>query len=63
VMGLLALLESRHRLAQMLRDGVALLFIAALIVWAFYRFEVRPWPGGALPLPATTYLLNLRTLI
>jgi hypothetical protein len=47
----------------MLRDSVALLLIAALVIWAFYCFEVRPWPGSTLPLPATTYLLNLRTLI
>ena len=39
------------------------IFIAGLVIWAFYRFEVRPWPGSALPLPATTYLLNVRTLI
>ena len=36
---------------------------AGVIVWASYRFEVRAWPGTTLPLPATTYLLNVRTLI
>jgi len=40
-----------------------IVLVAGLVVWAFYRFEVRPWPGTALPLPATTYLLNVRTLI
>lgn len=40
-----------------------LVFIAGAVIWAFYRFEVRPWPGSTLPLPATTYLLNVRTLI
>jgi hypothetical protein len=39
------------------------ILIAGLVVWAFYRFEVRPWPGTGFPLPATTYLLNVRTLI
>jgi hypothetical protein len=63
VTGLLALLGSRRRLTRTLRDGVALLLIAGVVIWAFYRFEVRPWPGSALPLPATTYLLNVRTLI
>jgi 4-amino-4-deoxy-L-arabinose transferase-like glycosyltransferase len=37
--------------------------VACLVIWALYRFEVRPWPGTGLPLPATTYLLNVRTLI
>jgi hypothetical protein len=32
-------------------------------VWTFYRFEVRAWPGTGLPVPATTYLLNVRTLV
>jgi len=39
------------------------LSVAGLVVWAFYRFEIRPWPGTSLPLPATTYLLNVRTLV
>ncbi len=37
--------------------------VAGLVVWAIYRFELRPWPGTVLPLPAVTYLLNLRTLV
>jgi len=37
--------------------------VAGLVVWATYHFELRPWPGSALPLPAVTYLLNLRTLV
>jgi len=78
VMGLLALLLRRGRADWRLQIGdyrlqnckkrvaAHLLFailIAGLVVWAFYRFEVRSWPGSALPLPATTYLLNVRTLI
>jgi hypothetical protein len=39
------------------------ILLAGLVVWASYRFEVRAWPGTTLPLPATTYLLNVRTLI
>jgi len=46
-----------------LRDGAVILLIAGLVVWAFYRFEMRAWPGSTLLLPATTYLLNVRTLI
>jgi len=63
ICGVLALSESRHRTLKMLRDGVAVLFVAGVVVWAFYRFEVRPWPGSTLPLPAMSYLLNVRTLI
>jgi hypothetical protein len=39
------------------------ILLSALVIWAFYRFEVRPWPGTRVLLPATTYLLNVRTLI
>ena len=39
------------------------ILIAGAVVWAFYRFEWRPWPGTNVPLPATSYLLNVRTLV
>jgi hypothetical protein len=79
VTGLLVLLESGRRVNRRQRDGLMqfvvrrLLFVvrclspvvlvAGLIMWAFYRLEIRPWPGSTLPLPATTYLLNVRTLV
>ena len=37
--------------------------VAGVVVWAFYGFEVRPWPGTRVLLPATSYLLNVRTVI
>ena len=39
------------------------ILIAGMVVWGFYRFEIRPWPGTGFPLPLTTYLLNVRTLV
>ena len=52
----------RHYLVVIGRLSL-LVLVAGFVVWAFYRFEVRPWPGTGFPLPATTYLLNVRTLV
>ena len=65
VLALLALLNLRQFPTPLRHCSLFIgsLFIAGVVVWTFYRFEVRPWPGTAFPLPATTYLLNVRTLI
>lgn len=69
----LSLLEAWRRAGHRMCGGrpylravgrcAAIFAVAGVVVWAFYRFEVRPWPGTRIPLPATTYLLNVRTLI
>jgi len=52
-----------RRLLLVIGRWSLVILLAGLVVWAFYRFELRPWPGTDLPLPATTYLLNVRTLV
>jgi len=58
VLALLAPLPLRHRLTAAL-GGLAL---AALVLWAVYRFEVRTVPGFPIPLPAATHLEIYRSL-
>lgn len=48
----------RHRLMAAL-GGLAL---AALVLWAVYRFEIRPVSGFPFPLPAATHLEIYRSL-
>ncbi len=58
VLALLAPVRLRHRLTA-IPGGLAL---AALALWAVYRFEVRPVAGFPLPLPAATHLEIYRSL-
>jgi len=58
VLALLAPVPLRHRLTAAL-GGLAL---AALALWAVYRFEVRAVPGFPIPLPAATHLEIYRSL-
>ncbi len=58
VLALLAPVPLRHRLTAAL-GGLAL---AALVLWAVYRFEVRAVPGFPIPLPAATHLEIYRSL-
>jgi len=58
VLALLAPVPLRHRLTAAL-GGLAL---AALALWAVYRFEVRAVPGSHIPLPAATHLEIYRSL-
>jgi len=48
---------------QVLRWGIRLLVMygaALFVVWAVYRFEFRPLPGGSFPVPATSHWLILQ---
>ncbi len=67
VLGLLVLADAalrapHNRLRAVLRrvfSYAGMMAVAALVVWALYRFEVRPLPdvaGGALPVPAASHL-------
>jgi hypothetical protein len=58
VLALLAPVRPRQRLTAAL-GGLAL---AALTLWAVYRFEVRAVPAFSLPLPAATHLEIYRSL-
>lgn len=39
-----------------------ILVVAAFTLWALYRFELRPLPGGNVPLPFVTHLLIWKSL-
>jgi hypothetical protein len=56
-------LQRRRALLLACGRGALVLVVAGLALWAFYRFEVRPWPGTTFPLPATTYLMNVVHLV
>ncbi|MDW8068689.1 MAG: glycosyltransferase family 39 protein [Anaerolineae bacterium] len=58
ILALLAPVRLRHRLAAAL-SGLAL---AALVLWAVYRFEVRSVSGIPFPLPAATHVAIYRAL-
>ncbi len=55
---LLAPVRLRHRITAILIG----LLLAALTLWAIYRFEVRPVAGSPIPLPAATHLEIYRSL-
>lgn len=47
---------------ESIKQWAFLLPVAALTVWAFYGFEVRPVSYAAFPLPAATYWDSVRTV-
>ncbi|HRQ36523.1 MAG TPA: hypothetical protein PLD25_01235 [Chloroflexota bacterium] len=47
--------QARFLLSRFLMMGVA----AYLVLWAIYRFDVTPFPGTAVPLPASFYPYSL----
>ncbi|MGQ9710707.1 MAG: ArnT family glycosyltransferase [Anaerolineae bacterium] len=49
----LGIIADRRRPTRML----ALIGIAALTLWALYRFEINRWPGIPYPLPAASHLI------
>jgi hypothetical protein len=53
----------RQRLLKALLWTGAVAVVAGLVLWALYGFELRPWPGTRIVVPATTHLVNVFRLL